>query len=216
MASFAAVDSRAWKRHDLPPWLLNNGWFYSKRSRSSTYVHRVYCTVSSRLIQTHDTHFFVGSFAKSTGCWSLHLDLPRAYLVIYRGPNFLAIVWLGSSPNLSFSPISKLDPRHTGRLRNRTTCWQERGKRGWGRSQIIRRRESLVLYKSFNTLYTFLTLDSHITPITWSDLCKYVLRIGAGFNTVQCINKQQIADVSTLFTKSIATVIHLQLKKFSR
>ncbi len=33
-----------------------------------------------------------------------------------------------------------------------TNCWRERG-RGWGRSQIIRRRESLILYKSFNTLF---------------------------------------------------------------
>ncbi len=30
---------------------------------------------------------------------------------------------------------------------------RERGRRGWARSQIIRRRESLALYKSFNTLW---------------------------------------------------------------
>ncbi len=30
--------------------------------------------------------------------------------------------------------------------------WRERGGRGVGMSQIIRRRESLVIYKSFNTL----------------------------------------------------------------
>jgi hypothetical protein len=58
---------------------------------------------------------------------------------------FLAVVWFGSSPTPSTS-ISKLDRRHTGRLRKGDNL------RGWGRRQIIRRRESLVLYKSFNTL----------------------------------------------------------------
>jgi hypothetical protein len=37
------------------------------------------------------------------------------------------------------------------------THWQERG-RGWGRSQFIHRRESIVLYKSFNTLWPALKL----------------------------------------------------------
>ncbi len=32
-----------------------------------------------------------------------------------------------------------------------TTFWWEGRRKRWGRSQIIRRRESLVLYKSFNT-----------------------------------------------------------------
>ncbi len=35
--------------------------------------------------------------------------------------------------------------------------WWERREKGWGRSQNIRRRESLVLYKSFNTLWSTFT-----------------------------------------------------------
>ncbi len=51
------------------------------------------------------------------------------------------------SPSYNSAPppppsVSNLYRRHTGRL----------GDRGWGRRQIIRRQESLVLYKSFNAL----------------------------------------------------------------
>jgi hypothetical protein len=69
--------------------------------------------------------------------------------MIYRGPNFFAIVWFSSSPIpfphlpcascLSFSVFMCI----VGQAYRR-----ERGSRGgWGRSQIIRRPESLVLYK---------------------------------------------------------------------
>ncbi len=78
----------------------------------------------------------------------------REYWMFYRGPGFLAVVWLGYSPTpstllqwaicISFSvflcvtsPVELTD---------------ERGGRGWARSQIIRRGESLVLYTSLNTL----------------------------------------------------------------
>jgi hypothetical protein len=33
-----------------------------------------------------------------------------------------------------------------------TTCWRDEGELGWARSRIIRLRESLLLYKSFNIL----------------------------------------------------------------
>jgi hypothetical protein len=51
---------------------------------------------------------------------------------------------VGSSPN---PPPS----RHIGRLTKRDRLL---GERGWGRSQIIRRWESLILHKSFNTLWS--------------------------------------------------------------
>jgi hypothetical protein len=41
---------------------------------------------------------------------------PREYWTIYRGPGFLAVVWFGSTPNPSPSPVSNL---HTGRLRKK-------------------------------------------------------------------------------------------------
>jgi hypothetical protein len=52
---------------------------------------------------------------------------------------------------LSPSPVSKLDLRHTGRLRKRQFAG---GREGWGRawSPILRPQERLVLYISFNTL----------------------------------------------------------------
>ena len=39
--------------------------------------------------------------------------------MVYREPGFLAVVSFGSSPTPSPSPVSKLDRRHTGRLRKR-------------------------------------------------------------------------------------------------
>ncbi len=44
-----------------------------------------------------------------------------------------------------------------------TTCWREG--RGWGRSQIIRQQERLVLCKSFNTLCSNNSARSHPTNI---------------------------------------------------
>ncbi len=72
--------------------------------------------------------------------------------MIYRGPGFLTVghmIWLLSHTP---SPVSNLS------LFNQSSCvslvelTDGRGRRGWGKSQIIRQRESLVLYKSFNTL----------------------------------------------------------------
>ncbi len=58
----------------------------------------------------------------------LCLDGGRDYWMIYRGPGFLAVVWLGSSPiNLSLflsSPVCRWSSFLT-----------EEGERGWGRSK---------------------------------------------------------------------------------
>ncbi len=77
----------------------------------------------------------------------------RELWVIYRGPDHLAVVWFGSPPTpllptllsetcLSFSVFLCIAGRH---------FWRE-SEGGWAKSQIIRRRESLALYKSFNVL----------------------------------------------------------------
>jgi hypothetical protein len=64
--------------------------------------------------------------------------------MIYREPGFLAVVPFGSSPTpfrqqaVSLSQSSSLSP---------VELTEEEGGRGWGRSQIIRQRESLVLCK---------------------------------------------------------------------
>jgi hypothetical protein len=57
-------------------------------------------------------------------------------------------------------PISKLDRRHTGRLRKRDNLLTgEGGGGGGGRAQVRRRRESLVLYISFKPLWSVLWLQ---------------------------------------------------------
>jgi hypothetical protein len=53
------------------------------------------------------------------------------------------------SPPPSPSPVSSLSPP----VCRQSSLLTEEGESGWGRSQIIRMRESLVLYKSFNTLW---------------------------------------------------------------
>jgi hypothetical protein len=76
------------------------------------------------------------------------------YWMMYRGTGFLAVVWFGSSPIpspllpsascLSFSIFLCVAVR---------AYWREREGGWWGRSQIIKPWQSLVLYKSFNTLW---------------------------------------------------------------
>ncbi len=73
--------------------------------------------------------------------------------MFYRGPGFLAVLWFCSSHTPSpltrqqivslsqpsfLSPVELADQSVGG---------------GWGRSQIVLRRESLILYKSFSTLW---------------------------------------------------------------
>jgi hypothetical protein len=64
--------------------------------------------------------------------------------MIYRGQDFLAVLHT-HSPHLS-----KLDQRHTGRRRTRDNLLTGEGV---GEDPTIRPRESLVLYKQFNTLW---------------------------------------------------------------
>jgi hypothetical protein len=71
--------------------------------------------------------------------------------VIYRGPGFLAVIRFNSPP----FPFSKLERTATYRKtkKERQITDRRRGDKRWGRSQIIRRQESLVLYKSVNILW---------------------------------------------------------------
>jgi hypothetical protein len=57
------------------------------------------------------------------------------------------------------SPVSKLDRRHTRRLRKRDNLLIGEGK-GWGRRQIIRLGESLVLYN--NSLLSVLNVYTNV------------------------------------------------------
>jgi hypothetical protein len=75
---------------------------------------------------------------------------------VYRGPCKLSrrrMIWLLPPPPLPPSPPSV---RKLPLFLSLPVCRQSslrRVGRGWGRSQIIRRRESLVLYKLFNPLW---------------------------------------------------------------
>ncbi len=71
------------------------------------------------------------------------------------------MIWLLAHP-LPPSPVSKLQRRHTGYRRkdNFLTESRDRGERGWASSRIIRPQESLVLYKSFHTVWYLLRLCS--------------------------------------------------------
>jgi hypothetical protein len=75
--------------------------------------------------------------------------LAREYLMISRGPGFLAVVGFGSFPNpslfLNHQKVVSLSQSSCVSLAELT---DRRGGRGWGRSQSIRRRESLILYYS--------------------------------------------------------------------
>jgi hypothetical protein len=69
----------------------------------------------------------------------------REYYLIYIGPCFLAVVHMGLAPPPP-SLVSKLSF-----FLSQSSCvlpveLEGGGGRGWGKSQIIRRRESLVIY----------------------------------------------------------------------
>jgi hypothetical protein len=70
----------------------------------------------------------------------------------YRGPGILATIWFGSFFPPS-SPVSKLNRWHIGRLRKRDNLLGKGG--GRGMSQLILRRESLVLYNPLTDLWFF-------------------------------------------------------------
>ena len=71
--------------------------------------------------------------------------------------DFFAVVWFGSLHTpYPLSPVSKRVRRHTGRLRKSDNLLTGEGGRGWARSRIIRPQGSLILYKSFNTLWFWL------------------------------------------------------------
>ncbi len=87
------------------------------------------------------------------GRQKLRISETRDYWIIYRGPGFLAVLWFGSSPTPSNPPLPSVCwTGDTQGLRNRDNLLTEEGEGKGMRSQIIWLQESLVLYKSLNTL----------------------------------------------------------------
>ncbi len=91
-------------------------------------------------------------------------------------------------------PVSKLDRRHTWRLRKRDNLLPGEGAGGWVRSQIIRQRESLVLYESFNTRF-----DCPRLPYAYHSLSKncifYLFLMFCKFTRLKNYNFGRLGDV---------------------
>ncbi len=91
----------------------------------------VLCSVSANDLLKDDLH--QRRAPQSHGPWSWE------YWIIYKGSDFFLlfciIFWL--LPSRLPPPVSKLDRRHTGRLRKRESSLTVEGEGGWGRSQII-------------------------------------------------------------------------------
>ncbi len=88
--------------------------------------------------------------------------------MIYRWPGFLAVVWFVSSHPFPPSSFSKLDRRHTGRLRKRDNLLTGRGK-GVGEEPDHTTARKPSLNETFNTLWTRLCLDTFpvFRPTYW-------------------------------------------------
>ncbi len=76
----------------------------------------------------------------------------REYWMFYWGPDFLASGWLGSSPPPFISPLPTASCISFSIFLY--VCGRTyRREREWGRIHITRRRESMVLNPTFNTLW---------------------------------------------------------------
>ncbi len=104
--------------------------------------------------------------------------LPREYWMIYRGPGFLAVAWFGSSSTPS--PVSNLSLFLILPVCRRSSINCREG--GEARSQIIRRQESLALYKSFNTPWNYPTAYRLTPPFSIQAACRRMRRLEAFLN----------------------------------
>jgi hypothetical protein len=104
--------------------------------------------------------------------------------MIYRGPGFSRrrMIWLLPHHLPLPFPVSKLDRRHTGRLKDKQLA-DGRGGGGWGWSQIMRRDENLVLSIIFNTLWLNQLKLSVLTPKSPREGCQ--VETSRGYNSRQ-------------------------------
>ncbi len=111
---YTVVENKSFCRKKLQPSPLVWGFSVISRRQNSAKLNRV----------NED----VGELAHTR---QHSLTLSREYWMFYRGPVILAVVWFGSSPSPP-SFVSKLDRRHTGRLRRIFNLLTgEGGKRLW-------------------------------------------------------------------------------------
>ncbi len=103
---------------------------------------------------------------------------------------------LAHRPSPSFSPVNKLDWRHTGKLRKRGSLLTGEGGRGCFRSRITWTKESLVICKLFNTLWTYF-IDTNW--IAWQ-LCCFVAVYGLNHEMNSFLDAHEI-KFSTFYNR---------------
>ncbi len=142
----------------IPRWVCLVQKTRLKKSHAWAPLTWILKILAQDMIPCTDTQTYMGQ------CWESVTT--REFWMSYRGPGFIAVVWFGSSPAPSHSPVSKLYLFISlPACRRGRAYWRERGRRGWGWSQIMWQRESLALYKSFNTLCS---PPSEPNPLSWS------------------------------------------------
>ncbi len=100
----------------------------------------------------------------------LKISVQQRALNTIGGPGFLTVVWFGSCPTPSPSPVSKLNRPHTGRMRKRDNLLTELP------------HFSLQKYILLYLRRLFFTLRSvHVTPLSflnfWSTICTISVRL---------------------------------------
>jgi hypothetical protein len=90
-----------------------------------------------------------------------------------------------------FPPSSLPSVSSTGDTQEETetTCWRKTG--GWVRNQIIRRRQSLVFYKSFNTLCFYLCVHYKCRPVKQLYVLFVLVRLNDCKITLKCSKNGQ-------------------------
>ncbi len=117
---------------------------------------------------------------------------PKEYRMIYKGPDFLAVVRFGSKPTPSY-PV----PHRTIDLERETTRWRERKGEGVGEEPNHTEwpQEILILY---NNLFNTLCLDQSNSSqgflsfvSFWDDECNALLAAWPSDNTVAVFFPEQ-------------------------
>ncbi len=99
----------------------------------------------------------------------------REYWMVYRGPSFLGVAWFAPPPDPPPFSVSKLSLFLILPVCRRSISLMVGT--GWGRSRIIRRRESLVLFKPFFSSFV-------VTELTCG-VCSKILNQSASESILQ-------------------------------
>ncbi len=149
-------------------WVRNTRQNYI--STVNTYsTKRITRSIKGLLVQ----YYYVFILQSSGFLVTVFLLCHREYWVIYRGPGFRAVYDLAPPPPL---PPSRQQVVFLSQSSSMSPFELTDRRGAWRRSQIIRRRESLVLYKSFNTLCSTITAESEVRihPVVFISRLAYI------------------------------------------